>query len=239
MSKTNKQNILDRIRGLQAKTTDRGCTEAEAQAAADAVDRLLAQYELTLDEVTIRATAEVEMVTIEKTGQHALRYAAKAIAEFTDTKVWVDNGDRDLVYLGLDVDAQVAEYLSLLFWRAIDRESGGYTLLNPDFTLASRLDQAGMKWSFEVGCATRLGERLKSLKSKRDFTRQQTGKSLVLAKQPLIAEAFATLGISLSPTKHRQAQHSAAYNAGRTAAEGVSISQGIAARANGSAGRIR
>ena len=133
MSEANKANILGRIRALQAKTTARGCTEAESQAAAEAVDRLLAQYQLTLDEVTIKTQSEVEMATIDGIGGHAVRHAGPAIANFTDTKVWLDNKDRDLVFLGLEVDVQIAEYLALLFWRSIDRESGGYVLLNAEF----------------------------------------------------------------------------------------------------------
>ncbi len=161
---TNKDTILGRIRALQAKTTERGCTEAESQAAAEMVDRLLEQYELTLDEVTIKTQSEVEMITIQGIGQHGVRYAGQSIAKFTDTKVWLDNHDRDLTFLGLEVDVQIAEYLSLLFWRSIDRESGGYTLLNAEFAMASRwYDQAGMKKSFEVGMAQRLGERLREL----------------------------------------------------------------------------
>jgi hypothetical protein len=238
MSATAKQTIVARIRALQAKTTAAGCTEAEAEAAANTVDRLLEQYELTLDEVTIRTQTEVEMATIEKVGQHAVRYAAPGIAQFCDAKVWLDNHDRDLVFLGLDVDVQIAEYLTLLFWRAIDRESGAYSMLNPDLTLAPRHEQSGMVWSFQVGMGQRLGERLKTLKSKRDFTQQKTGTSLVLAKKPLIDGAFATLGISLGQSRGRAAEHGDAYNAGRTAADGVSIGQGIAGRAN-STGRIK
>ncbi len=124
------------------------------------------------------------MISIEQVGAHAVRHAGNTIAHFTDTKVWLDNHDRDLTFLGLEVDVQIAEYLTLLFWRSIDRESGSYTLLNADFALASTYDQAvRMKWSFEVGMAQRLGERLKLLKSKRDFAQHQIGTSLVLAKK--------------------------------------------------------
>ena len=235
---SNKTAILARIRGLQAKTVEAGCTEAEAQAAAELVDRLLMQYELSIDEVRVKAEAEIELITIEKIGQHAIRYAGPGIATFTDSKVWLDNHDNDLVFLGLDVDVQIAEYLALLFWRAIDRESGAYTLLNPDVTLAPASLQRQMKWEFEVGMAQRLGERLKLLKSKRDFTVQQTGRSLVLAKQPIVAEAFASLGISLQRSHGRDYERGAAYHAGRTAAEGVSISQGVTGRGN-STGRLR
>jgi hypothetical protein len=238
MSATPKETIMARIRALQAKTTASGCTEAEAEAAASTVDRLLEQYELTIDEVTIKTSTDVEMTTIENVGHHAVRYAAKGVSEFCDCKVWLDNHDNDLVFLGLEVDVQIAEYLTLLFWRAIDRESGAYTLLNPDYTLSPRSERESMKWSFEVGMAGRLAERLKTLKSKRDFARQQTGTSLVLAKQPLIDGAFATLGISLGQSRGRRAEHNHAYLAGRTAAEGVSIGQGIAGRGN-TAGRIK
>lgn len=232
MSSTNKEGVLARIRALAAKTTANGCTEAEANAAAEMVDRLLAQYELTLDEVAIRADTEMEMIEIENLARHPVRYAALRIAEFCDCKTWTLE-QRDLVMLGSEVDVSIAEYLALLFMRAIDRESGGFSMFNPDYALSDRARQDEMTFSFQVGMATRLGERLVELKGKRDFSQRKTGFDLVAAKKPLVDAAFASLGITLGRARGGgSVRRDAAYLAGRGAAEGVAIGQGVAGRAS-------
>src|SRR5438045_270741 len=46
--------IKRKIRALSAKVTDNGCTEGEAMLAMKKVGELLLQYNLTMDEVTLR-----------------------------------------------------------------------------------------------------------------------------------------------------------------------------------------
>jgi hypothetical protein len=46
--------LKTRIQGLRSKTTDNGCTEAEALLAAAKVAELLGQYDLSLTDVEIR-----------------------------------------------------------------------------------------------------------------------------------------------------------------------------------------
>jgi hypothetical protein len=97
-----------------------------------------------------------------------------------------------------------------------------------------------MSASFTNGMASRLGERLRDMKSGRDFSQKARGFDLVLAKKPLIDAAFASLGIILqSGTSGRSIRNQGAYNAGRTAADGVSINQGVTGRAGGGGGRIK
>src|SRR5271163_3993437 len=125
MSDTTRQRdaMIARIRALMAKTVANGCTEHEAKAAAAAVDRLLEQYELTLDEISIQ---EQEVIRLDiAVAKHHVRFAAIEISRFTDCKCWVQQAN--VVYLGLDLDTRIAEYLTLVFKRAIDREIVNYT----------------------------------------------------------------------------------------------------------------
>lgn len=227
--------LIARIRALMAKTTANGCTEAEAEAAAAHVDRLLGLYEIDLTEATVQ---DQEVVRLDvKLESHPVRWSARAIAEFTDCKLWTDGAF--LSFLGLEIDTEIAEYLTLLFQRAIDRELGQYSFFNAEMATLDHAGRSQMTASFANGMAARLGERLGGLKSKRDFSQKARGFDLVLAKKPLIDEAFATLGITLGGDKRgRSIMHKGAYNAGRTAAEGVAISQGVTGRAGGN-GRIR
>ena len=227
---------LARIRALLERTVANGCTEAEAQSAAAAVDRLLAQYEIDLDEVSVR-TQEVVKFEIEANA-HPVRFAAQKIGGFTDCKVWVDK--TNIVFLGLELDTEVAEYLVMLFMRAIDRETATFSLLNADYALKDALGQRNMVSSFQVGMASRLGERLDHLKSSRDFTQRKGGFDLVVSKAAMVGQAFATLGVKLSTGgKGASIGDRSAYQAGYRAAEGVSLNQGVGRNAATNSRAIR
>ena len=215
---------LARIRALLERTTANGCTEAEAATAAAAVDRLLAQYELDLDDV---ATQAQEVVRLDIAAlKHPVRHMALAIGRFCDCKVWSDQPN--IVFLGLEIDTEIAEYLVTLFMRAIDRETGNFTVFNADYALRNAAGQADMVTSFQVGITTRLGERLAHLKSSRDFSQKTGGFDLVLAKGAIVERAFGTLGISLGGrSAGASIRDNGAYHAGRSAAERVAINQGV------------
>lgn len=227
---------MARIRALMAKTVANGCTEDEARAAAAAVDRLIEAYEIDLDELTLK---EQEIVRVDiALNHHPVRWSVEKIAAFCDCKPWVSG--EDLIFLGLELDTEVAEYLTLLFMRAIDRESANYVTLNADYALRDRSGQREMLHSFQVGMASRLGERLVELKSKRDFNVKSSGRDLVAVKAPLVDAAFATLGIKLtSGGAGRSVRDAGAYLAGRGAAEKVSINHGVAGSAGAAKGAIR
>lgn len=234
---TNKDNVLARIRALAAKTTANGCTEAEAKAAAEMVDRLLEQYELTLDEVAVTAQASVEMIDIEGYGRHMVKYAAMAIGKFCDAKVWLSNKKADLSYLGTEVDIEICQYLTLMFARSLDREASNYTMFNSGYAMADDQLQRQMLQSFQVGMADRLSERLGELKSKRDLTMRENGRALTIAKAPLIQAALNELGIVIGQgSGGRMNIHRGSYEAGKSAGDKVSIGAGVshAARTSGS-----
>ena len=220
---------LAQIRALMARTVNNGCTEAEAREAAAAVDRLLSKYEIDLDEVTVKEQ-EIVRLDVKDTAHHAVGYAAHRIAAFTDCKTWTSH--TSLVYFGFQVDTEIAEYLTHIFFRALDREEMNYTMFNPELAEAAGRVRADMLSSFRIGMAVRLGERLSELKSARDFARRTTGTDLVLIKSPLVDAAFEALGLKWGRARGgRGIRNTDAYVAGRKAAEGVAISQGIAARA--------
>lgn len=230
-----REAILVRIRALMAKTVANGCTEAEADAAAAAVDRLMALYEIDLTEATVQEQDVMRMdIALDA---HPARWAAKKVAEFTDCIVWTDKGF--ISFLGLEIDTQIAEYLMLLFQRAIDRETMNFSSFNADLAMEDGHGRQNMITSFQAGMASRLGERLAGLKSKRDFTQRKSGFDLVVSKKAAVDDAWRTLGITLSAGKGGVTiRHQGAYNAGRSAADGVSINQGVTGRSGGS-GRIK
>lgn len=55
---TERETIIDRIKALFERTTENGCTEAEAIAAALTAQHLIARYDVTDDELSERRDSE-------------------------------------------------------------------------------------------------------------------------------------------------------------------------------------
>jgi hypothetical protein len=227
MTDDKREGQLARIRALMARTVENGCTEAEAKAAANLVDKLLATYEVGLDELAVR---EQECIRLDLPLLHSpVKFAARAIAAFCDARTWVNTDTNNIVYLGLEIDCDVAEYLTLVFHRAIERETAQATAFSPEYALMDGEGRMAWKLSFAVGMAARLGERLTELKSGRDFTARKTGFDLVVSKAAVVKEAWDSLGLVLGPARGggTNLTDAGAYAQGRTAADGVAINQGV------------
>jgi hypothetical protein len=81
--------LKTRIQGLRAKTTDNGCTEAEALLAAAKVAELLDRYDLSLTDVEIRdAPCERREYETYRKKRIPLDDCIGAIANFCDCRVW-------------------------------------------------------------------------------------------------------------------------------------------------------
>lgn len=226
------EGILRKIRKLMALTTDAGCTEEEAKAAAEAVDRLMAEYDLNVDDLTVRSTKCDRRAIESKERSHPARFIIHAITKFTDTKAWVNKdsqGCEVFTFFGLEPDLDVAEYLFWLFKRSIDREVGMLGVMDPEWGEKTPAEDREARHSFGIGMANRLSERLNELKSRRDWnTEQQTGRSLIVVKGAVVTEEFAKLNLKLRKSRNTvRVKDGAAYDRGRRAGDSVSINQGV------------
>ena len=112
--------IRERIRRLLEKTTARGCTEAEAIAAAKKAAELMRRYRLTDADVEFGA-AKVK----SKTGGAGVRDRLWAVVAYsTNTSAIFLQGFREnhVEFHGRDAYVEIAGYLMDLLDRAIDRE---------------------------------------------------------------------------------------------------------------------
>lgn len=228
----NSESILRKIRKLMSLTVDAGCTEEEAKAAAEAVDRLMGEYDINVDDLTVRSTSCNRRPIASGERCHPARFIIHALTKFTDTKAWVNkdaNGNEVFTIFGLEPDLDVAEYLFWLFKRSIDREIGLLGIMDPEWGEKTPAQDREARNSFGIGMANRLSERLGELKSKRDFnTQQETGRSLVVVKGAIVTEEFAKLNLKLRASRSTvRAKDGAAYNRGRSAGDKVSINQGV------------
>jgi len=225
-----RERILMKIRALMAKTVDSGCTEAEANSATDAVNRLLTAYGIEMDEVSVKAGVCKARV-VKGVRNEYTRFIMGGIAAFTDTKTWRLRDDS--VFFGFAVDTEIAEYLAILCKHAIQgalrtfRKSDDYRGASNDRV------RKEMEKGFGLGMAYRLYHRFVDMKQARDAaTPTSSGTSLVVVKGQVVADAFDGLGITLNKGRRTpfRSLNLDAVRAGERAADAVPINQGVKGR---------
>lgn len=233
---TELEKVKARIRALAAKTTDRGCSEAEAMAAAQKVGQLLEVYGLSMSEVELRQEACLQReVIIEGPRLQAVGAVFLAIIRLTETKGWTA-GRGTFVLFGLEPDVLMGEYLIHLVAGAVDREEADFRA--SDAYRRSRLQPQARLRSFRYGFAERVSERLEEIARHRRDTaaaaqaKTSAGTALVVAKEKQVNAAFRELGIRLvSRSTTRRVRDGAAFRHGQEAGGRVGLDRPVGAAA--------
>ncbi|MBD0273458.1 MAG: DUF2786 domain-containing protein, partial [Acetobacteraceae bacterium] len=158
---TELSKVKVRIRALAAKTVERGCSEAEAMAAAAKVGELLDVYGLSMSEVELREEACVQRrAAFAGPARTALRWLYPALLRFCECRGWTD-GRQDFVLFGLEPDVQMAEWLLHVIARALAHEEAR-SRAGPAYAARRETPQAVLR-SFRYGFADRLSKRLDEL----------------------------------------------------------------------------
>jgi hypothetical protein len=239
MSQTDElARVKARIRALTEKTVARGCTEAEAMAAAEMAGRLLERYALSMDEIEVR---EARCVQVEVTSGGRRRRpvdgCVPAIARFCDCKVWLARGDAATgaparyIFFGFETDTALAAYLFAVVDRAIATETTGFRRARPDLR-AARLRMA--TGSFQQGMAARVADRLARLHAEREAmvrTQRSTGTALILARHQVVEEAFRATGVRLVSASRIGHRHGEAFHQGWQAGARVNLTRPVGGEA--------
>jgi len=100
MSDPHRDAMIAKIQALLAKTTEAGCTEAEAAAAAELAARLMDQYQISISEAEIAAEGEIfANIYASKTWKLcAYIWIAPAIERFTGTVSYRDYAVKDVIF---------------------------------------------------------------------------------------------------------------------------------------------
>jgi hypothetical protein len=229
---TELEKVKGRIRALAARTVERGCSEAEALAAAQKVGELLEVYGLTMSEVDLRQEICVQR-EIVFTGPRlqALATIFLPIIALTETKGWMV-GRGTFVFYGLEHDMLMAEYLMQLVARAVDHEEAAYRASAA--YQRSRVTAQNRLRSFRYGFADRVSRRIEELAAHRRATEvaahgpASTGTSLVLVKEAMIAEGFRGLGIRLRTSyTTRTVRDGDAFRSGQAAGGRVNLERPV------------
>jgi hypothetical protein len=202
--------VKARIRALAAKTVDRGCSEAEALAAAAKVGELLDVYGLSMSEVALREEACIER-RLQATGPGAiaLRWLLPPLLRFCECRGWTD-GRHTMVLFGLEPDVQMAEYLLHVVNRALAHEEHRYRLGAEYLAATRRNAPQSVLRSFRYGFADRVARRLDAMADERHAMQErrreaergrEASRALVLAKERKLEEGVRGLGVRLRTVK--------------------------------------
>jgi hypothetical protein len=223
--------LKTRIQGLRSKTTDNGCTEAEALLAAAKVAELLDRYDLSLTDVDIRdAACERRDYETHRKKRVPLDGCIGAIANFCDCRVWREKnqaGEARYVFFGLRSDIEVAHYLTELVDNAVRFELGRYKI-SAAYRRFRHQDRHMANSSFTLGMIASIADKLKAMKTERDVVNNGTGRDLVVLKASVVDAELGKLDLKLRAVRRTTRMvSSTAYEAGGAAGASLAINPAI------------
>lgn len=184
-----------KIKALTEKTVDNGCTEEEAVSAMHAVGRLLAQYNLSMDELDVRqSTYKTIFIDINRQRRHPIDHCTLALAKLISAKTWFHKdrySNGKYAFFGDAVDLELVEYLFRVIHSAIETESQRFK--NSVEYRECPVSRKTAYVSFQKAMASRVSQRLNEIKRENDIAMKAkvTGTALVVLKDQLIKEEFA------------------------------------------------
>jgi len=229
--------IATQISGLMAKTESRGATEAEALAAMRKIGELLAKYNLTMDEVSLRGTVcETLVIHTGRGASDSMQWVISALSLYTDTKYWKgrarSNGKKVLTYCfyGHKSDLEIVEYFYHLINNTMETETNIFKNTRA-YHMADQF-QGGRRrasTSFQRGFIDRIIERLEEMKPV--APQETTGTSLVVLKKQIVNAEFSKTAVAsrlkhttVNLTGNNNNSYVAGHNAGGRANLNTSIS---------------
>lgn len=228
------ERIIAIVQALLQKTTENGCTESEALAAAEKAQELIAEHEL--DAVALKENAEEAIRTLwTSKGRkiHEVQNIASAIGNFCECRtsilkqkdLYTQTYKRSISFIGLEHDVMLAYFLVDMFKSVMDLQWKIY--LNsgqrPENVHGRRL-----RTNFMLGMALRISERLHELAEERTALRGDDSRALVISKNVLIQKKTDDLGLK-KPRKNQTYYYpnAGAMEAGQAAGDRVNITTGI------------
>jgi hypothetical protein len=222
--------VKARIRALTERTVARGCTEAEAMAAATMVGRLLGRYALSMQEIDVREEPCVQVeVPLGGVRRRPIDLCVPAIARFCDCKVWLARSEAGAryVFFGFATDTQLAAYLFSIIDRAIRSDMVTFRRDSPGLAGVA-LRRAST--SFQHGMAARIAERLEQMHTEREANvaaNRTTGTALMVIRHQVVEDAFRSTKIRLQSLPGLTLRRNGAYRAGRMAGDRVNLRRPI------------
>jgi Protein of unknown function (DUF2786) len=225
---TQREGLLEKIRGLLAKTLDNGCTEAEAMTALAKARAMIDAHAVSESELNL-TKEEKAILRREPPGtkdSHRIKWRLTyAVAQFCGCRAWREN--RVLVFCGLPSDAQFATWLLDTLTAFVQDEIVKH-LIEVD---PSKEDRREVINGFVLGCADRITQRLSELCERSTADATSNAKALVVVKGQAIQAKLDELGIRLCAGGGScGAFDDSSYQAGRAAGDRASFGRPVSGR---------
>jgi hypothetical protein len=229
---TNRESLLSKVRALLSKTTQSGCTEAEALAALTKAQGMIDAYEVTDDELALTKEEKAILRSVETRDPLFIRRRLMfAIEEFTNTKAWyrsISRGHYNRTLCGLPADVDFAEWLIESLTQFVQSELAAFLM---GFAGTGRDRQSATR-SFVMGCIGRIADRFAELAKPRP-AQSSNSRALVVTKQAAIQDCMATNNIKLriccGPAPRGGA---ASYRAGMSAGNRASFGRPVSGQSS-------
>lgn len=226
-----RKDILKKLKAFSERTIENGCTEAEALAAAKAMQGLQNKYDLTLTELDIELTEYVQdKFSLGSRVKHPVIGASFGIKLFCGVKFYTSGAN--LVIYGQQHKVDSALYLISLIQSAMELEFNRYKF-TPDYCEQKwSYHPRTIRSSFMNGMAQRVGQRLQRMHKENADTVEQpkasNGTALVVMADRALEDAFRKAHPNLVSGNRRVSGRSrGAVAAGRSAANRVGLNKGV------------
>lgn len=200
------------IRKLDARTTENGCTEAEAMESAEKIGQLLAQFELELTDVIISEEICVQREVFA--ADEAMGSVIVGIGRLCSLRVYHKTGSSPVTYVlfGMSRDVELAVYLYELCVEAADM---GWS----EWIHSGRGHTVKQRESYRAGFGSRVSIRMSEMRDARDREREERLKTsgsrdLVLVRDAVVDEEFAKTGVRLVARRASRVRDNTAYGHG-------------------------
>ena len=226
-----RKDILKKLKAFSERTIENGCTEAEALAAAKAMQGLQNKYNLTLTELDIELTEYVKgKISLGHKVKHPVWLSLFGLQTFCEVKI-VSNGAR-ITILGQQHKVDNAIYMIGLLQSAMEVEYSIYKRSADYDEQRSYYHSRSIRSSFMQGMAMRLSKRLLEMfeQNRREVVQPKTtdGVSLIVLADTALEEAYRKEWPRLgSAGSVNRARSSGAAAAGRSAANRVGLNSGV------------
>lgn len=230
MTTDNTKNLFKKIKALLSKTTEAGCTEAEAFAALETANRLMAEHNISiLDLETEGETLDWEKQEFFRGKGAKLRNEVHwclsvAIDRFTNVRIWRSKRRGGMMYAGYTSDRIFARWLHDTLTDFVLRATKRYVdeayLIRP---IVTQEEEGG----FALGCVKRINERLAALTADRAPQHAGAPNALVVQKNALVQRFLQDRGVDIVSGKTLLSGSAAAVAAGRAAADAASFSRPV------------
>jgi Protein of unknown function (DUF2786) len=226
-----RENLLNKIRALLAKTMEAGCSEAEAMTALSKAQAMKDVYAVTEDELKL-TKEEKAILRREPPGTkdpHRIKwFLLEAVTKFCNCEGWRLRRDEGggIVFCGLPSDAQFASWLLDTLANFVQAEIVNFLIE----AQPSNEERGEAIRGFVLGCTDRISERLTELCEQSAALATSNAKALVVIKNAAVQAKLDELGIRFrSVSCCGPADHSS-YSAGRAAGDRASFGRPVSGR---------